>query len=212
MSQHACVPDRRSRPTADVNDGSSGCCVSRGYGGSGRSTLTVGTPTPARAMTAVSRSPVGLTVYDTGRHVDEIVRAGVNHRLTAGTELQSHRPADHMEAGFVVTVVVPARRCSGLGVDGPHRRRAAARPAQRTRAAKLGCNCDSIRSRTIAVPRQYRFHSAVFNCCSSSPASLSKNSVRFIRSIGTAAMVLAERAQESGRRPSRAAVRSGSPT
>jgi hypothetical protein len=50
-----------------------------------------------------------------------------------------------------------------------------------------GMSSVSIRSRIVALPRQYRFHSAFFRRSSSRVANLPKNSSRFIRFIGTTA-------------------------
>jgi hypothetical protein len=60
-------------------------------------------------------------------------------------------------------------------------------PGSRGAAAgrRDGYSSASMRSRTATVPRRYKFHKAVLSRCSSSPVNLSKNSVRFIRVIGT---------------------------
>lgn len=58
------------------------------------------------------------------------------------------------------------------------------------RVGTAGVSSVSIRSRVVALPRQYRFHSAFFGRSSSRPASLPKNSARFIRFTGMRQMLV----------------------
>ena len=80
------------------------------YESSGPSTLTVGTPVPTRAMIAMAVWSVGLdSRWMTMAGMDEVTGPCIHHGLAAGPELQAHGSGDDVEAGFVLTVVVPAR-------------------------------------------------------------------------------------------------------
>src|SRR4030095_15553855 len=58
---------------------------------------------------------VGLAVNRLGGNMHELPRAGVNRSLAAWPEIQSQHPGDHVQAGLMLAMMVPARGGSRLG-------------------------------------------------------------------------------------------------
>ena len=144
------------------------------WGAGGWSTLTVGTPPPARAITATDGSPVGLLSRCTVQAgtCTKSPGAGVEHAVEA-LELEPQDPRHDVQAGLVALVVVPPRHRAGRRRDpaGPEdgTSKASSRaipgvgsaasrsPALITRTASaMAPACHAARARTTARLRRRR--------------------------------------------------------
>jgi hypothetical protein len=57
-------------------------------------------------------------MHGTGWDVQEVTRTSLDRLGSAWTEIQPHPSAEDVQGRLVITVVMPARGRTGLGVDG----------------------------------------------------------------------------------------------